>query len=149
MTIDQCSNSSTSPPLPTTVTWLLYQLSPPDSYSRGEVTTIRTIINYRNGTHHISLTSHYVRATGRIPSTSVHVSTPTTADFTNDVHRPRLTSPASEVIPSTDPTLSRPPIRHCIHCSSSRRLFTNAQSSDRSKFKFSEPSATCPVWHQG
>jgi hypothetical protein len=144
---DEYSNSSTSPPLPTTTTWLLYQSSPLNPYPRGELTTIKTI-NYGNGIHHASFTSHYVRVTGQIPSTSVHVSTATTADFTNDVHRPCLTSPPSEVFPSTDPTLSCPSIRHCTHCSSSGRLSTNAQPSDRSKFKFSEPSATCPVWHQ-
>ena len=66
----------------------------------------------------VSLTSHYVTVTGQIPSTSVHVST-AMADFTNDIHRPRLTSPPSEVFPSTGLTLSRPPIRHCIHCSPS------------------------------
>ena len=66
---NQYSNSSTSSPLPTTTILLLYQSSPPDSHSRGEVTTTKTI-NYRNGTHHASLTSHYVKVTGRIPSLS-------------------------------------------------------------------------------
>ena len=58
---DQCSNCSTSPPLPPTMTWLPYQSSPPESYSRGEVTTIKTFINYRNGIHHSSVTisPHY------------------------------------------------------------------------------------------
>jgi hypothetical protein len=67
----------------------------------------------------------------------------------NDVYCPRLASPPSEVSPSAGPTLSRPPICYCIHCFSSGRLCTNARPSDCSKFKFSEPSATCPVWHQG
>ena len=97
-----------SPPLPTTTTWLPYQSSPRNSYSRSEVTTTKTI-NYGNGAHHASLTSHYVRETGQIPSISVHVvSTAKTVDFINDVHRPRLTSPPSEVFPLTGPTLSRP-----------------------------------------
>ena len=51
---------------------------------------------------------------------------PSTADFTNEVHRPRLASPPSGVFPLTGPTLSRPPIRYCIHCSSSVRLCTNS-----------------------
>ena len=118
-------NSSTSPPLPTTTTWLLCQSSPPRSYSRGEVTTTKTI-KYGNGAHHASLTSHYVGETGQIPSTSVHVSTAITADFTNHVHRPRLASPPSEVFPSTGPTLSRPSLRYCTHYSSSGRLCINS-----------------------
>jgi hypothetical protein len=150
---DEYSNSSTSevtsPPLPTTTTWLLYQSSPPNSYSRSEITTTKTI-NYGNGAHHASLTSHYVRETGQIPSTSVHISTATTADFINDLHRPRLTSPPSEVFPLTGPTLSRPDtllysllfIRTSLH---------KLMSSGCSNLKFSEPNATCPVWqwHQG
>ena len=98
-----------------------------------------------------NLTSHIVGETGQIPSTSVHVSTSTATmvDVTSDVHCPRLTSPPSEVFPSTRPTLSRPPIHRCIHCSPSERLYTNARPSDCSKFNFFEPSATCPVWHQG
>ena len=147
------ANSWTSPPLPK---FLLLRLgcyisrhaSPPNSYSRGEITTTKTI-NYGNGTHHTSHTSHYVGETGQIPSTSVHVSTATTANFTNDVHRPRLVSPPSEVFPSTGLTLSLPLIRHCIHRSSSGRLCTNARPSDCSKSKSSEPSATCPIWRQG
>ena len=88
------TNTAIAPPR----TWLLYQSSPSNSYSPGEVTTIKTI-NYRNGTHHAPLTSHYVRVTGQIPSTSVHVSTATTADFTSDIYRPRLTSPSTGVFP--------------------------------------------------
>ena len=51
---------------------------------------------------------------------------PSTADFTNEVHRPRLASPPFGVFPSTGPPLPRPPIRYCIHCSSSVRLCTNS-----------------------
>ena len=51
---------------------------------------------------------------------------PSTVDFTNEVHRPRLASPPFGVFPSTGPPLPRPPIRYCIHCSSSVRLCTNS-----------------------
>ena len=142
------SNSSTSevtsPPLPTTTTWLPYQSSPRNSYSRSKITITKTI-NHGNGAHHASLTSNYVMETGQSPSISVHVvSTATTADFINDVHRPYLTSPPSEVFPLTGPTFSRPDtllysllfIRTSLH---------ELMSSGCSKFKFSEPSATCPV----
>ena len=103
--------------------------SPPNSYYRSEATTTKTI-NYGNSTHHagFTLASHYVGEAGQIPSTSVHASTAVTADFTNDVHRPRLVSPPSEIFPSIDPTrtLSFPPIRYCIHCSSPGRLCINS-----------------------
>ena len=61
-----------------------------------------------------STTATYFGETGQIPSTSVHVSTAIQDDFTNDVHRPLA------------PTLSRPPIRYHIHCSSAGRLCTNS-----------------------
>ena len=123
---DEYNNSSTSPPLPTTTTWLLYDQSlPPNTYSRGEVTT-NTTTNYGNGAHRAGLISHHVGKTGQIPSTSICVNTATTVDFTNDVHRPRLASPSSGASPLPGPLPSRPPTHYCIHCSSSRHLDTSS-----------------------
>ena len=122
---DGYNNSSTSPPLPTTTTWLLYQSPPPNTYSRGEVTTTTTT-NYGNGTHRTGLTSHHVGETGQIPSTCICVSTATKADFTNDVHRPRLASPLSEASSLTGPLPFRPPTHYSIHCSSSGHLGANS-----------------------
>ena len=124
---DEYSNSSTSPPLPTTKTWLLYQSSPPNPYSRDEITTVPPKRS-ATATALITSVSHYVRVTGQIPSTSIHASTATTADFTNNVNvqRPRLASPSSGIFPPAAPTPSRPPIHCCIHCSSCGHLCINS-----------------------
>jgi hypothetical protein len=84
------------------------------------------MINYGNGTHHASLTSHYVREIGQIPSTSVHISTATTADFTNGVHHPRhdLATPSSEVFPPLVRLFLAP--RYATVSSSSVHLCTNS-----------------------
>ena len=138
---DEYSNSSTSPPLPTLrldcyisrhhPIPILEARSPPSKRS-----TTATIL--------IAAVSHRIMLgrQGQIPSTSVHVSTATTADFTDDVHRPRLISPIG--FPSTGPALSLPLIRHCIHCSSSGRLCTNARPSNCSKFKFFRTQSHMP-----
>ena len=101
------------------------------------------IINYRNGTHHSSLTSHYVR-TGQIPSTSVHVSTATMADFTNDVHRPRLTSPPSVRFSLRLIRLFLAPRYAAVYTALHPDVFHKRTAVGRSvtKFKFSEPSAS-------
>lgn len=57
-------------------------------------------------------------------SAPIRVSTTTTTDYTNDdVRRPRLVSPSSDLIA---PAPSLPPTHYCVHCSSTGHLGTNS-----------------------